>query len=242
MAELNETIVMFPHMCSREDVETLLGMRIRTLSYYQEALLHKSAVKIYNARRSNERLEFIGDSVLNFVIAKHLFEKYPDEDEGFMTKLRTRIVSGKCLSKLARIMGIQDYIRMNEKAMRQGWNNNPRILEDVYEALIGAIFLDLGMFYAKEFIMNQLETHIHEDDILTDTNYKDMLMRYTQTKGIELPVYVVNNEHGPNHNKNFVVSVLLNGNVLGEGVAKNKKQAEQNAAKNALQCIGELSV
>ena len=159
-----------------------------------------------------------------------------------MTKLRTRIVSGKCLSKLARIMGIQDHIRMNEKAMRQGWNNNARILEDVYEALIGAIFLDLGIFYANEFIMTQLETHIHEDDILTDTNYKDMLMRYTQTKGIELPLYVINNEHGPNHNKQFVVNVLLNGNVLGEGVAKNKKQAEQNAAKNALTSIGELCV
>jgi ribonuclease-3 len=242
MTEDNNHAVVFKCLCSREDVETLLGMRIRTLSFYQEALLHKSAVKVYNAPKSNERLEFIGDSVLNFVIAKYLYEKYPDEDEGFMTKLRTRIVSGKCLSRLARIMGIQDYVRMNEKAIRQGWNHNPRILEDVFEALIGAIFLDMGMYYAKEFILNQLETNIHEDDILTDTNYKDMLMRYTQTKGIDLPVYIVNNENGPNHNKNFIVRVMLNGNVFGEGIAKNKKQSEQNAAKNALYCIGELSV
>lgn len=238
----NTKYVVFDSLCTREEVEHLLGMRVRTLSFYQEALLHKSAVKIYNATQSNERLEFIGDSVLNFVIAKYLYEKYPNENEGFMTKLRTRIVSGKCLSKLARVMGIQNHIRMNEKAIRQGWNNNSRILEDAYEALIGAIFLDLGMFHAKEFILTRLESHIHEDDILTDTNYKDMLMRYTQTKGIDLPVYVVNHENGPSHDKNFVIHVVLNGNILGEGMAKNKKQAEQNAAKNALHCIGELSV
>ena len=98
---------MFDQLCTRYEVETLLGMRVRTLAYYQEALLHKSAVKLYQASRSNERLEFIGDSVLNLVIAKYLFHMYPNENEGFMTKLRTRIVSGKCLSQIARQMNIQ---------------------------------------------------------------------------------------------------------------------------------------
>jgi len=230
----------YSELCTRDDVENLIGMRVRTLSYYQEALLHKSAVKIYNVERSNERLEFIGDSVLNLVIASFLFEKYPTENEGFMTKLRTRIVSGKCLSQIAHKMGIHNYIRMNDKAMRQGWNTNSRILEDAFEALIGAVYLDLGMYYAKTFILFQIDKHVHDEYIMIDTNYKDMLMRYTQNKGIELPVYQVNKEDGPNHDKCFVVNVYVTGNLLGEGVAKSKKQSEQNAAKIAMQYIDGL--
>ena len=227
---------------TRDDVENLLGMRIRDLSLYQQALLHKSAVKIYNASQSYERLEFIGDSVLNLIVAKYLFETYPTEDEGFMTKLRTRIVSGTCLSQIARKMGIHNHIRMNEKAMRQRWNENKRILEDAFEALIGAIYLDLGLYYAKTFVLRQLETHVDESDVMMDTNYKDMLMRYTQTNGVSLPVYQLHEEDGPNHNKMFVMNVCIDGNMLGEGMANNKKQAEQNAAKKALQCLGELPV
>lgn len=227
---------------SREDVESLLGMRVRNLALYQQALLHKSAVKIYNASQSYERLEFIGDSVLNLIVAKDLFDKYPDSDEGFMTKLRTRIVSGTCLSRIAHKMGIHNHIRMNEKAMRQRWNENKRILEDTFEALIGAIYLDLGMYHAKTFVLRQLDTHVDEDDVMNDTNYKDMLMRYTQTKGIPLPSYQLYEEDGPNHNKIFVMNVYVDGNLLGEGRANNKKQSEQNAAKKALQCLGELSV
>ena len=224
---------MFDQLCSRHEIETLLGMRVRTLEYYQEALLHKSAVKLYQASRSNERLEFIGDSVLNLVIAKYLFHMYPDENEGFMTKLRTRIVSGKCLSKIARQMNIQAYIRMNEKAIRQGWNENSRILEDTFESLIGAIYLDMGIFYAHEFIINQLKLHVDLNDIMIDTNYKDMLMRYTQARGISLPEYVLENEDGPNHDKSFCIRVSVE-NAHGVGTAKNKKQAEQDSAYQAL--------
>jgi ribonuclease III len=226
----------------REDIESLLGIRIRDITLYRQALLHKSALKIYKASQSYERLEFIGDSVLNLIVAKDLFDKYPFEDEGFMTKLRTRIVSGDCLSQIAYKMGIQHHIRMNEKAMRQKWNENKRILEDTLEALIGAIYIDLGMYHAKLFVLRQLNTYINEDDVMTDTNYKDMLMRYTQTHGSPLPVYDLHEEDGPNHNKTFVMNVLVDGNLLGEGRANNKKQSEQNAAKQALQCIGELSV
>lgn len=227
---------------TREEVEGLLGMRVRNVAYYQQALLHKSAVKIYNASQSYERLEFIGDSVLNLIVAKDLFDKYPSEDEGFMTKLRTRIVSGKCLSLIASKMGLQNHIRMNEKAMRQKWNENKRILEDTFEALIGAIYLDMGMYYAKSFVLRQLDLHVNDEDVMVDTNYKDMLMRYTQTNGAELPVYQLYEEDGPNHNKVFVMNVYINGNLLGEGKANNKKQAEQNAAMKALQCLGDLSV
>jgi ribonuclease-3 len=225
---------MFDQLCTRYEVETLLGMRVRTLAYYQEALLHKSAVKLYQASRSNERLEFIGDSVLNLVIAKYLFHMYPNENEGFMTKLRTRIVSGKCLSQIARQMNIQAYIRMNDKAIRQGWNENSRILEDTFESLIGAIYLDLGMFHAQEFIIHQMQMHVDFNELMVDTNYKDMLMRYTQSRNLELPDYILDNEDGPNHDKSFRIHVSVDGSVRGVGTAKNKKQAEQDAAYQAL--------
>tara|TARA_Y100000389_G_scaffold182202_1_gene198627 strand:- start:725 stop:1516 length:792 start_codon:yes stop_codon:yes gene_type:complete len=234
----HEHQLIFDNLCTREEIEELIGFRIRTLILYQEALLHKSAVKLYNMERSNERLEFIGDSVLNLVVARYLYEKYPNENEGFMTKLRTRIVSGKCLSSISKQMNIQKHIRMNNKALKQAWNTNDRILEDTFEALIGAIYLDQGYFQAKQFILNKLEIYIQQEDILKDTNYKDILMRYTQTNGLPLPSYVIKQENGPNHNKSFSIQVLIENNIVGEGSARSKKQAEQKAAFNAIQCIG----
>lgn len=229
---------VFPALCSREEVESLVGCRVRNLSLYQEALLHKSAVKLYQANRSNERLEFIGDSVLNLIVAQLLFEKYPNENEGFMTKIRTRIVSGECLSSISKKMNVHEHIRMNEKALRQGWNLNSRILEDAFEAIVGAIYLDIGFFHAKEFVLSKISMYIDFDELMKDTNYKDILMRYTQTNALPLPEYKVTNEVGPNHDKIFKIQVLINGHSVGEGSAKNKKTAEQKAASNAIQCIG----
>lgn len=241
-------------LCSRPEIESLLGMRIRTLSLYQEALLHKSAVKLYQATRSNERLEFIGDSVLNLIVANYLFENFPHENEGFMTKLRTRIVSGKCLANIAHKMQLHRHIRMNDKALKQKWNENPRILEDAFESLIGAIYLDMGLPCATNFIVALMQTYIDFDEVMIDTNYKDILMRYTQHQAVPLPEYTLQHEEGPNHDKWFQVSVSVSveaqdrdpsdpeksektNTLLGTGRAKNKKQAEQFAAQDALRKI-----
>ena len=231
-------VCVFEKLCTREEIEKMLDIRIRNLSLYQEALLHKSAVKLYDAPKSNERLEFIGDSVLNLIIARLLYDKYPSENEGFMTKLRTRIVSGQCLSEIARLMELHNHVRMNEKALKQGWNKNNRILEDVFEAIIGAVYLDLGLEMATTYVQSKLTKYVDFNDVLKDSNYKDILMRYTQNSNLKLPLYAVTNENGPNHNKQFIVNVYINENGIGEGIAKNKKQAEQLAAKNALQCMG----
>ena len=224
----------FKDLCTRDEIENILNMRVRDITLYQEALLHKSAVKLYNASRSNERLEFVGDSVLNFIIAKYLYDNYPDENEGFMTKLRTRLVSGKCLSQIAKNMGLQHHIRMNEKALRQTWNENARILEDALESLIGAIYLDQGLYITIQFILSQMRQNVDFDEILTDTNYKDILMRYTQMNGIKLPVYNLIHEDGPNHSKSFMVEVIVDDKSIGNGYGKSKKAAEQNAAHQAL--------
>ena len=219
---------------TRTEVETLLNKRIRTLSFYQEALMHKSAVKLYNASRSNERLEFMGDAVLNLIVAKYLYEKFPNENEGFLTKVRMKIVSGKTLSCTAKKMKIQDSIRMNSKAMKQNWNTNDRILEDALESLIGALYLDMGMYHVTTFVIKFVEEIINDENFFKDTNYKDILMRHTQSQNIMLPIYNTISETGPDHKKMFAVSVTIDDKVIGEGKAKIKKQAEQLAARNAL--------
>jgi ribonuclease-3 len=228
-------------LCTRSEIEIILGFRVRNLALYQEAFIHKSAVKIFNVR-SNERLEFIGDSVLNLVIARFLFDRYPKENEGFMTKLRTRIVSGKCLSEIAKLMNLDKHIRMNEKAMKQGWNSNPRILEDVFESIIGAIYIDIGIQMATKFILDNVNKYVDFDKLQLDSNYKDILMRYTQAYGMNLPTYAIINEVGPNHKKEFIVSVELEDNIIGKGVANSKKQAEQLAAYFALRTISPLLI
>ena len=220
-------------LCTRSEIETILGFRVRNLSLFQEAFIHKSAVKKYQIS-SNERLEFIGDAVLNLIVANFLYTTYPSEDEGFMTKMRTRIVSGKCLSKIARLMHLDKHVRMNDKALKNGWNTNARILEDVFESLIGAIYIDTGLQMATKFVLTALKRFVDVDSLSIDSNYKDILMRYTQARQLELPVYTIENEIGPNHDKQFVVTVELQSNPLGLGVAKSKKQAEQLAAYYAI--------
>ena len=216
---------------TRDEIESLLNTRIRNLSFYQEALMHKSALKMYNYPRSNERLEFIGDAVLNLIVTKYVFDKFPNENEGFLTKYRMKIVSGKTLSKISKSIGVQNSIRMNSKAMNQKWNLNDRILEDALEALIGAIYLDLGLYHTMQFVLQLISKHIDEKDVLNDTNYKDILMRYTQSISFELPDYKTELEK---MNKMFHVKVYINDIYMGEGLGNTKKQAEQNAAQEAL--------
>lgn len=232
---------MHETLCTREEIESLLHVRVRNLQLYQEALLHKSAVKFYGVELSNERLEFIGDSVLNLIIAEWIYTKYPHENEGFMTKLRTRIVSGQGLTSIGSVLKLDEHIRMNEKALKQGWNKNARILEDTMESLIGALYLDQGLEMTTDYVVKELLTHMNLETMLIDTNYKDILMRHTQTQHSTLPEYRVVREEGPNHNKEFYVQVMINQTCVGEGMAKNKKQAEQQAAQHALQCLGMLS-
>lgn len=220
-------------LSTRAEIESLLGFRIRNLELFQEAFIHKSAVKKFN-RHSNERLEFMGDAVLNLIVAGYLYYKYPSEDEGFMTKMRTRIVSGKCLSKIAQLMHLDKHIRMNDKALKNGWNTNARILEDVLESLIGAVYVDQGLAMATKFVTNALKEFVDLEELSVDSNYKDILMRFCQANQFDLPIYSIDDEIGPNHNKQFIVSVELQSNPMGIGVAKSKKQAEQLAAYYAL--------
>ena len=226
-----------PHIdgiVNREEIENLLKIKIRKISFYQEALLHKSAMKQYNASRCNERLEFIGDSVLNLIVTRYLYDKYENEAEGFLTKMRTKLVSGKSLSMLASSINLNEHIRMNTKAIKHNWNENPRILEDTFEAIIGAMYLDMGLLQTKNFIIEKIEKYINIETLTEDTNYKDKLMRLCHSKGYELPVYELKEETGHNNTKTFKIGIHIEGELVGEGTGKTKKDAEQSAASNVI--------
>ena len=223
------------HITSAE-IKKLVGFKPKDEQLYQNAFVHKSACKQLDTR-SNERLEFVGDSVIGLIVGQYLYEKYPDMNEGFLTRVRTKIVSSKGLSKLAGILNLDKFIIMNEKGMRNAWNTNPRIMADAFEALMGALYLDKGLEYCKKFLIRLIEKHLSFDDLEEDTNYKDILMRHIQANNMKQPNYVVTHESGPDHAKKFTVQVEVNGKKVSEGTDCSKKQAEQNAAYRALKCL-----
>jgi ribonuclease-3 len=138
----------------KDSVEHLVGTKISNIDLYQKAFTHKSALKENeDLSGSFETLEFIGDSVLGFVITKFLYDKYENRQEGFLTKARTKLVRGETLAFIASKLGLNNWIIMDEKGMRNEWNKNPKILEDAFEALVGAIYMDLGLIHAREFIL-----------------------------------------------------------------------------------------
>ena len=215
---------------TKPQIEHLVGTKIKHLDLYQKAFTHKSALKEYEKlNESFETLEFIGDSVLGFVITKFLFDQYESRQEGFLTKARTKLVRGETLARIAKILGLEHIVIMDEKGMRNGWNNNPKILEDVFEALIGAIYMDLGLLHAKEFVLRIYNDpkYIDMNLIMIDDNFKDHLMRYCQLNNLQLPEYRVS----AHHEGIFYIDIFVNGQFMSRGTAKSKKQAEQNAAK-----------
>ena len=219
--------------------EQLVGTKIKNLDLYQKAFTHKSALKEYEQfTESFETLEFIGDSVLGFVITKFLFDRFEKRQEGFLTKARTKLVRGETLARIANALGLNELVIMDEKGMRNGWNNNPKILEDVFEALIGAIYMDIGLIHAKEFILRiyQDPKLVDMNSIMIDDNFKDHLMRTCQVNNWQLPDYRV----AAHHEGLFYIDIYINNVFCSRGVAKSKKQAEQNAAQMYFQVMEEL--
>jgi ribonuclease-3 len=183
---------------TKDQVEQLIGTKIKNLDLYQKAFTHKSAIKEYEtATNSFETLEFMGDSVLGFIITKFLFDRHESKQEGFLTKARTKLVRGETLAQIATVLGLEKLVIMDEKGMRNGWNNNPKILEDVFEALIGAIYMDIGLIHAKEFILRiyQDPKFVDMNSITVDDNFKDHLMRHCQVQNWPLPEYRVAAHH-----------------------------------------------
>lgn len=226
-----EYIITEPPPLDIHAIEKLIGMKVKDPQHYRKAFTHKSALKRYTLTESFETLEFMGDSVLGFVITKFLFDRYESMQEGFLTKARTKLVRGETLSRIARSLGLDRVVLMDDKGIRNGWNNNDKILEDVFEALVGAIYMDLGLLNAKKFILGIFENpnYVNLDTIMIDDNYKDQLMRLCQTNKWGLPEYT-----NTQIDTTFNVNVYITNTLVASGVGKNKKYAEQDAAKNML--------
>ena len=227
-----------PPPLNRIEIEKLVGTKVNNLAIYQKAFTHKSALKRYTLTESFETLEFMGDSVLGFLVTKFLFDKYEDRQEGFLTKARTKLVRGNMLASIARRLELDKWILMDEKGIRNGWNQNEKVLEDTLEAFIGAIYMDLGLLHTKKFVLGLFSDPnlVDLDCIMVDDNYKDRLMRYCQANKLELPEYpIVSHINGV-----FCIGVCVNGAMLGHGSARAKKQAEQISAYEALVQLKEM--
>lgn len=224
-------------MITKRELECIVGTKVNNMDVYIQAFTHKSALRQYpELKKSYENLEFMGDSILGFIVTRYLYEKYSNEyEEGFLTKVRTKIVRGSTLATISENLGLYNWIIMDEKGIRKGWNRNPKILEDVLEALIGALYLDLGIIHTREFVLRL----IHEFPIdMNDDNYKDQLMRVCQNQRYQLPFYKVDSFL----NGIFYVSVFINSCMYGQGSGTTKKQAEQIAAFNAIKNLGIIDI
>ncbi|UCD18607.1 MAG: ribonuclease III [Candidatus Zixiibacteriota bacterium] len=220
-----------------EDFHQKLGYRFSKESHLLEALTHRSYVRTINHdSRSNERLEFLGDSILGMVISEHLLQKNPDNDEGELTKAKALLVNETTLAAVAQESGLNQFILLSVDEERTGGRDRTSIMSDAVEAIIGAIYLDGGLQPAKEFIRRLLI--FREKQILNDAaqrNYKGELLEYLQARGGGPPHYDVISEEGPDHDKTFTVAVYTNGEMTGTGTGSTKKEAEQQAAAVSLE-------
>lgn len=218
-------------------LEKLLETNIVNKNIYLEAFVHRSYLEENNHfASSNERLEYLGDSVLNLVIGEFLFNKFPNEEEGFLTKVRAKMVNRNALSLVAENIKIGDFIILSSNIPKTITQNSKSILADALEALIGALYLDKGIETCRCFILkNIVEPVLKEGEHLVDENYKSQLLELAQANKLANPVYHIVNEEGPHHDKTFTVEVIIADKVFGKGIGKSKKEAEQFAAKKALE-------
>lgn len=222
----------------RKSVEQIVGEKPGNALLYQLAFRHTSASKettINGFRESNERLEYLGDSVLGMVVAEYLFKKYPFKDEGFLTEIRSRIVNRESLNQVARKIGLDKLIEFDGQRIA---HNRTSMYGDAMEALIGAIYLDKGFRFTKKFILKKLIANYFDLDtvIQTNTNYKSILLSWAQQEGKKV-VFEIVQENGKHHHKEFVAQVSVDGEAVSQGGGWNKKKAEQEAARRACEAL-----
>ena len=220
-----------------EAIEKTIGYTFEDKRLLMEALTHSSYAN-ENADLSYERLEFLGDSVLGFIISSFLFKKYPNEDEGFLTKTKAKIVSGKTLASAMDKMGLIEYVRTAQGSIEEEIKKSSNVKEDIFESIIGAILLDSND-YTKciEYVLKHLDKALSIDYLNNEvTDYKSKLLEYSaKNRGhaVEFEVYPL----GDNVNSGFGAIVKINGMVYGKGEGQSKKKAEQLAAKRTIEML-----
>ncbi|MGN0596131.1 MAG: ribonuclease III [Ruminiclostridium sp.] len=220
------------------EFEQRIGYEFKDPSLLREALTHSSYVNGKN-HHSNERLEFLGDSVLSVVVSKYLFENLQDQPEGQLTKLRASIVCEHALFPFAQKIGLGEEILLGKGEENTGGRQRRSILADAFEALIAAIYLDGGLEKARDFILPFIPPlDVLRSGKLLIGDYKTILQEIIQQNPEEKVTYELASETGAAHNKVFTSNVLLNGQIIGTGTGYSKKEAEQAAAKEAISLMG----
>jgi len=222
-------------------IESKIGYTFKDKSVLSLALTHSSYANESKKNKShNERLEFLGDSVLSIIVSKYLYNNYPDMPEGELSKTRAALVCEKSLAAFARKIDLGNYLLLGKGEDQNGGRDRESILADAFEAVIASLYLDGGFEPAQKFVLSFIKNQI--TDIKSNTSfvdYKTELQEIIQQNKEEKVEYVLVEESGPAHNKFFCVEVHLNSNVIGRGQGKSKKIAEQLAAKEALELMGE---
>lgn len=209
-----------------------LGIKPKDLRLYNTAFLHSSYANEHRAKADYERLEFLGDSVVDLVIADYLYS-CENEDEGEMTKVRASYVCENALYEYATNLGLNKYIKVGHGEEKEGGKYKKAIVADIFEALMGAIYLDLGYATARRTVLNIIVPYIEDPNVTFFSDYKSSLQEYVQTTQQSL-IYDLVSEDGPAHDRTFTVEVRIDDIVYGTGVGSTKKEAEQEAAKVAL--------
>lgn len=219
-----------------------VGYRFKNVELLEQAMAHRSSLLYRGRWMSNERMEFLGDAVLGFVVTDALYQAFPEGNEGDLTKAKSLIVSRESLAQQARNKDLGRYLILGRGEERSGGRQRRSILSNAYEALIGAMYLDGGIEPVRTLINRDLLQGL--DRLVTSRfhhNYKSWLLEYMQARGSGSPQYVVLDESGPDHEKIFTVEVRVNHESLGRGTGPSKKRAEKVAAREAIKKLGLLT-
>ena len=218
----------------KKSVTHLIGASPSNLTLYRLAFLHASASKesvAENYKESNERLEFLGDSVLGMITATYLFQKFPFKDEGFLTEIRSRMVSRESLNVIGRKLGLEEVIEF--ESQRKNAMSRTSMYGDALEAFVGAVYLDKGFAFTQNFIIKKILTQYFDLDavVQNNPNFKSMLIEWAQKEGKKVSFEL--DQEGEHHNREFTALVILDGEKISEGKGYSKKKAEQTAARMA---------
>lgn len=214
-----------------------LKIPVKNQELLAQALTHRSFLnENQEASAHNERLEFLGDAVLELAVSKYLYENYPDKPEGELTAYRAALVKTGTLAKTAKTLDLGGQLRLSKGEELSGGRQNLSLLANTFEAVVGAIYLDQGFEAAYGFLGEHLFPQIGEIiKLKLFKDYKSSLQELVQAKGADSPIYVVKGESGPDHEKSFNVAVVVDGTEMGSGTGRSKQQAQQHAAKAALE-------
>ena len=218
------------------ELEKAIGYQFRNITLLQNALSHSSYAneRWHDSLKSNERLEFLGDSVLGMLVAEHLFHTFPDRPEGELTRMRADMVCEKTLAKVANRLDLGRHLMLGKGEESGGGRNRDSILADAVESVLAACYLDGGMDAALQFVQKFILVNVPVTK-LHNADYKTALQELVQQKKNQTIAYRLVGESGPDHDKEFRVEVTLNGETVGFGIGSSKKRAEQDAAKNAIE-------